>query len=157
MKYLLPLKKPGFFPDQFGVFLFCALFLLLAYQPQIFAQSFEKTKEIRLDKQSAIQLFSLKKADKTSLRFFFDGSQKDLEMEVINHLNPGEKSGALALRLFLNKEEARLLFNRKERNGKLVYWLAILPASGEKAFKLEENEKNEFVLIQVDKDQVVTQ
>jgi hypothetical protein len=78
-------------------------------------------------------------------------------MLVLNHMNPGANSGAVSLRFVQGKEEFKLLVNRKERNGKLVYWLAILPAKGNIGFKMNAETKDEFVLVRVNRESIVSE
>jgi hypothetical protein len=132
--------------------IFFALNVLLAQ-----AQIFTEAKEIRLQINEVRQLFTSKKGDKTRLLLSVNEKSQQVELQVLNHLNPGEKSGALALRFLMENEEAKLLINRKVKNGKLVYWLAILPAQGTQGYKLETETGNEFVLVKVNKNLIVSE
>jgi len=49
------------------------------------------------------------------------------------------------------------LMNRKERNGKLVYWMAILMSQGSEGFKLSQESKDEFILTRTSKSEIVTE
>lgn len=137
-----------------------SMFLLISIQ--VVAQTPERTvnlnsKEIRLKKSEILRLFSLKSNDISSISIQSDQREPlPVEISIINHLNPGEKSGAIAARLVLDKVESRLLLNRKDRREGLVYWIAILPDQSEVAYKLKQETRDEFVLVLVSKNEVVT-
>jgi hypothetical protein len=120
--------------------------------------SFQNLKEIHFSTASIHRLFDLKQGETGKLTFS-DGANAKLSfsLSVLNHINKGENSGALALILTFGKEEARLLMNRKFRNGKLVYWLAVLPTEGKEGFKLTGDGKSEFVLSRIPKSEVVSE
>lgn len=136
--------------------------MLLLISFQIVAQNAKvevnlNSKEVRFNKSEILRLFSLKANEKSNLSVQFDQKQPSpVEISIINHLNPGEKSGAIAAHLELNKAGYRLLLNRKDRKEGLVYWMAILSDQGDGAYKLKQETNDEFVLVLVSKNEVVT-
>ena len=115
-------------------------------------------KEIEIQKSDVEQLFS---SAKNNTGFIgITGKQmakSNLAYTVINNQNQGPKSGALAISIKNGESNMRLLANRKERYGKLEYWIAILPAEGDFAFKLKEGTSKTFVLERVAKSDVITE
>ena len=136
-----------------GLFLILAASFFAIYSSGMYAQGLQDEAEIRFGKAQIQQLFSLKKGSKTRLQIF----GKEAEMLVLNHMNQSEKSGAIALIFTVDNSEAKFLINRKERNGKLVYWLAILPLQGKFGYKLESETKDEFVLVRVNRESIVSE
>lgn len=119
---------------------------------------FGQAKEIRIKKSDVIRLFSLKANETTQMHLKKDGAQvMAVEVSMVNHIYPGTKSGAIVARLNTEDGGSRLLMNRKERKQGLVYWLAILPDKGELAYKMKQETSDEFILIQVSKNEVVTE
>jgi hypothetical protein len=120
--------------------------------------SFQNLKEIHFSTASIQSLFDLKQGDAGKILFSDEANAKlHFSLSVLNHINKGENSGAIAAILTLGKEQARLLLNRKFRNGKLIYWLAILPEEGMEVFKLTEQGKEEFILTRSPKSDIVSE
>ena len=159
--YLLPKRIIGFA----GKSLFLFSLILFGNGPfsMLMAQNsasdqFLKGKEITFKKASIEQLFELKSGSKSKLSLSSDKASKaELDITILNNMNPGQRSGALSAIISIGKEEARLLMNRKERNGKLVYWMAILMNQGSEGFKLLQESKDEFILIRTPKTEIVTE
>jgi len=159
------LSKKAFHPLSYGFFLGLFLFPFIGINQNVMAQNsasetFLKAKELKLERKKVMEFFSLKKGDKTSISNSGKGEkskQELLSVNILNHSSVGEKSGVIAATIALDKQEARLLMNRKERNGKIVYWIAILIPGSNEAFKLKEESKEEFILERTTKDQVVTE
>jgi len=122
------------------------------------AETFLKGKEITFKKAAIEQLFELKGGAKSKVSLSSDKtSNAEVDIIIMNNMNPGQKSGALSAIISIGKEEARLLMNRKERNGKLVYWMAILMSQGSEGFKLSQETKDEFFLTRTPKSEIVTE
>jgi hypothetical protein len=159
--FLLPKRIIGFA----GKSLFLFSLILFGNGPfsTLMAQNsssalFLKDKEITFKKASIEQLFELKSGAKSKLSLSSDKASKaEFDITIMNNMNPGQKSGAVSAIISLGKEEARLLMNRKERNGKLVYWIAILMSQGSEGFKLSQESKDEFILIRTPKTEIVTE
>lgn len=113
--------------------------------------------EVKLKKADVLNLFSLKPEEKGILEMVANQKPMATEILVSNHINMGENSGALACRIMLENQEARLLLNRKFRNGKLIYWMAILPQTGDHGFLIKEDTGEAFLLMKVSKDKIVTE
>ncbi len=160
-EYLLPKRILEFV----GKSLFLFSLILFGNGPfsMIMAQNSEsdlflKNKEISIKKATIEQLFELKSGAKSKVSLYSDkGSKTEFDIEILNNMNPGQTSGALSAIISIGKEEARLLMNRKERNGKLVYWIAILMSQGSEGFKLLQESKDEFILIRIPKSEIVTE
>jgi hypothetical protein len=117
-----------------------------------------QSKEIRFKKSEISQLFTLKSSEKATLNLSTDAIQStSVEIMVKNHVNKGAKTGALACQIKLGSQDGRFLLNRKDRGGKLVYWMAILPSKGNDGFKLKEETAVDYILEKVTKDQIVTE
>jgi hypothetical protein len=117
-----------------------------------------QSKEIRFKKSEISQLFTLKSSEKATLNLSTDAIQStSVEIMVKNHVNKGAKTGALACHIKLGSQDGRFLLNRKDRGGKLVYWMAILPSKGNDGFKLKEETAVDYILEKVTKDQIVTE
>jgi len=159
------LSKKAFYPLSFGFFLGLFLVPFMGNNQKIMAQNsasetFLNAKELKLERKKVMEFFSLKKGDKTSISSSGKGAkskQEILSVNILNHSSVGEKTGVIAATIALDKQEARLLMNRKERNGKVVYWMAILLPGSNEAFKLKEESNGEFVLERTTKDQIVTE
>ncbi|HRH35177.1 MAG TPA: hypothetical protein PKY12_08950 [Catalimonadaceae bacterium] len=143
---------------QFQILLW--LFLTVsfsAFSQTASSDNFLKSKDIRIKKSEMLSLFSAKAGENKNIHFVTSNGVQNLEIRVLNHQNMGENSGAIAAKMVLEKTDVRLLVNRKLRNGKLIYWIAIMPSQGEVAFKLNDESAEEFVLVQVSKNEVVTE
>ena len=122
------------------------------------SDTFLNDKEITFKKATIEQLFELKSGAKSKVSLSSDKTSKaEFDLTIMNNMNPGKKSGALSAIIAIGKEEARLLMNRKERNGKLVYWMAILLSQGSEGFKLSQESKDEFILTRTPKSEIVTE
>jgi len=122
------------------------------------SDTFLKGKEITFKKAAIEQLFELKSGAKSKVSHTSDKTSKaEFDITIMNNMNPGQKSGAVSAIISFGKEEARLLMNRKERNGKLVYWIAILMSQGSEGFKLSQESKDEFILTRTPKSEIVTE
>jgi hypothetical protein len=122
------------------------------------SDTFLNGKEITFKKAVIEQLFELKGGSKSKLSLSSDKiSKAEFDITIMNNMNPGQKSGAVSAIISFGKEEARLLMNRKERNGKLVYWMAILMSQGSEGFKLSQESKDEFILTRTPKSEIVTE
>lgn len=150
----------------FSGFGYQILWILLVTGPLFFGFQFKKSgefglaqaKEIRIKKSEIVRLFSLKANETTQIHLQKEGTRDiPVKILVINHVNPGSTSGAIAARLTIDDVGSRLLINRKEKKQVLVYWLAILPDKGDQAYKLTQETKEEFVLVQVSKNEIVTE
>lgn len=159
--YLLPNRIIGFA----GKSLFLVSLILFGNGPfsMLMAQNSTsdlllKGKEITFNKASIEQLFELKSGAKSKLSLSSDiASKAEFDINILNNMNPGQRSGAVSAIISIGKEEARLLMNRKERNGKLVYWMAILMSQGSEGFKLLQESKDEFILTRTPKSEIVTE
>ena len=160
-EYLLPKCIIGFtgrFLLLFSLILFgSGPFSILMAQNSA-SYSFLNDKEITFKKTTIEQLFELKSGAKSKVSLSSDKTSKaEFDLTIMNNMNPGKKSGALSAIIAIGKEEARLLMNRKERNGKLVYWIAILMSKGSEGFKLSQESKDEFILTRTPKSEIVTE
>ena len=159
--YLLPKRIIGFAGKSH--FLFSLILFGSGPFSKLMAQNstsdtFLKGKEITFQKASIEQLFELKSGAKSKLSLSSDkASKSEFDITIMNIMNPGQKSGALSAIISIEKKEVRLLMNRKERNGKLVYWMAILMSQGSEGFKLVQESKDEFILTRTPKSEIVTE
>lgn len=134
------------------------IFILFSFTLKKGNQATWNAKEWRMNKNEVESLFSRKISDQILIGLQVDGKPgPSAEIVVNQHINQGEKSGALACGLTLDGQKARLLINRKERGGRLVYWMAVLPEKGEQGFKLKEDTGKEFILENVPVNQIVTE
>jgi hypothetical protein len=149
-------RKPGKF------LFFLSVFCLSINSFQVFAQSdqmtsFQNVRQIQFSKSTIQKLFDAEKVGKFNLAFKTEGKTEQMfDLKVLNHINKGEKTGAIAGLITLGKEQARLLLNRKERNGQLVYWIAILPSEGNEGFKLKSSGEI-FLLERTSTNDIVTE
>jgi hypothetical protein len=163
---LFSIKKSGF-PELKAFFSFIRVFIFLVFistgafqqagaQPMA-GENLLNSKEIRINKSDIQKLFNSKKGENISIQVLPGNEVFKLDLLILNHQNEGPKSGAIAARFILEKSEARLLANRKDREGKIVYWIAILPAAGDDAFKIKEETADSFILIKVAKGDIVSE
>jgi len=146
-------------PRKYLLFLFG--FYLSFGNYQLFGQSdqlasFRSLKEIQFSKSEIQKLFEFNKAGRMSLAFSGSGTASTFDVKILNHLHRGEKTGAVSGIVTVGKEQARLLINRKERNGKLVYWMALLLQEGNEGFKLKFS-GDTFLLERTSKDEIITE
>jgi hypothetical protein len=122
------------------------------------SDSFFKEKEIRFSKASIELLFEMKNGTKSKLVPSSDKVAKPtVEITILNNMEPGKNSGALSAVISIGKADARLLMNRKVRNGKLEYWIVILLNEGTDGFKLTQESNGEFILTRTPKSQIVSE
>lgn len=119
-----------------------------------------KASSLRIAKAEIERLLKHKKDEQVRLVIQPDkNSGQTVNLQVLNHLNPGEQSGAMACRIPLAKGEAKLLISRKLLGGKLVYQISILPQKDldVAAFRLQEEVKDVFVLKPVDREDIISE
>ena len=142
----------------FSLILFASGRMSMIQAQKSTSESSLKAREMTFEKAAIERLFGLKSGEKSKLSLSADKASKaDFDIRILNNMHPGEKSGAVAIIISFGKEEARLLMNRKDRNGKLEYWIAILPNQGTEGYTLSQETKSEFVLTRTPKDQIVTE
>ena len=152
----------NYFLQEPGKILFFLSFFYLSWgNYQLFGQSdqlasFQSLKEIQFSKSEIQKLFIFNKAGKINLAFSGSGTASTFDVKILNHINRGEKTGAISGIITIGKEQARLLINRKERNGKLIYWMALLLQEGNEGFKLKSS-GDTFLLERTSKDEIITE
>lgn len=163
-----PYQHPGrFWPEplqifesgkKFSAFIDCLLFLSFFIHPCFSQKNQNKAPEIRLKKSELLSLFESNKGDKSELRWEIKDSKSiKAEVLVLKNNQRGQKTGTLACRLLIENQENKLLMNRKEVGKKMVYWLSVLPEKEGKFFKLKEETASEFILSEVEKENIVSE
>lgn len=140
---------------------FLLLLVLLVAGPVFFSlaqPAWTSARDLRISRSEIEQLLKKKKNEQTRVVFRSGTASETVSLQVINHMNPGDASGAMACRIALDKGEAKLLISRKMLGGKLVYRISILPdpKSTVSPFKLKEESKTEFVLEPAERSDIVT-
>jgi hypothetical protein len=140
-----------------GTLLVAAGFLSFSVHAQT---DWTKASSLRIAKTEIERLLKYKKDDQVRVVVQPDKNPgQTLNLQVLNNLNQGEQSGAMACRIPLEKGEAKLLISRKLLGGKLVYQISILPQKGldVSSFRLKEEQKDVFVLVPVDREDIVSE